>query len=130
MMREWRIASLKNLDRKEEYNGYEKWKEIAFDFIRLTKMYPQQFRIVKYEELNRETNAVMRSLFDFSGIEWNKQTEDFVQASKSSNDNDPYGVFKKDKDNNEWKNKLPEVIKQAILNDPDFTRLNKYYKWE
>ena len=39
-------------------------------------------------------------------------------------------IFKKDKDNNEWKNKLPEVIKQAILNDPDFTRLNKYYKWE
>ncbi|NJL77038.1 MAG: hypothetical protein HC892_20515 [Saprospiraceae bacterium] len=41
-LEEWRYAPSKNLDRKEEFNGFEKWKEVALLFIQLQQVYPEK----------------------------------------------------------------------------------------
>lgn len=129
ILEEWFFAKNKNLDKKEEYNGYNKWKEIAFAFINFQERFSDQFQLIKYEDLNDQTEVVVRKLFDFCNIEWQSQTDQFIKNSKSITDNDPYGIFRKNQTNNEWENKLPMAIQQVILNDPDFISLNNFFKW-
>lgn len=126
---EWRFASKKNLGRKEEYNGYEKWKVLAFGYMRLARDYPDRFRTVVYEDLNLDTTGQLKSLYDFCGLPWSEQTDQFIRSSKSTDNEDPYGVFRKQKRNNEWEGSLPADIENSILTDPDFHRLNSYYRW-
>jgi hypothetical protein len=129
MMNEWRFAHKKNLNKKEEYNGYEKWKTLAFAYKDYAERYPGQFALVKYEDLNDDTEITIKRLFEFTGIEYQKQTERFIATSKTTENDDPYGVFRNNKANNDWKGKLPVNIENEILNDKDFIFLSDYFQW-
>jgi hypothetical protein len=50
---EWRGAPSKNLNRPEEFFGFDKWKESAGAFLRFKTQFPQQFLLVRYDELNK-----------------------------------------------------------------------------
>lgn len=126
---EWRFANKKNGNRKEEYNGYEKWKELAFLYMALQERFPQQFNIVVYEDLNLHTEMRLKELYAFCNLPWHLQTAQFIEYSKSKENGDPYSVFKKQKVNNNWRGSLSYEIEIAIMNDPDFARLNDYYQW-
>jgi len=126
---EWRNAEKKNAGKLEEYNGYEKWKELAFLYKQLASEFPNKFYIIKYEDLNTKSEFEVRKLFDFVNLEWNKQTEDFIRMSKETNSDDPYGVYRANQENYKWKNELDLEIAGAILTDKDYLDLNKYYKW-
>jgi hypothetical protein len=129
IVNEWRFARKKNLNRQEEYNGYEKWKELAFAYKDYAERFATQFTIIKYEDLNLNTEIIIKKLFEFAGIEWQNQTEEFITTSKTTESDDPYGVFRMNKINNDWMGKLPLKIENEILNDPDFILLNKHYQW-
>jgi len=113
---EWRGAPSKNQNRPEEFFGFDKWKESAEAFLRFKSQFPQQFILVRYDELNRAPLDTTRKLFDFCGLEVCGQVEDFLSASKSRHDSDPYSVFRAKASDDRWQGVLPdEIVKQIML---------------
>lgn len=126
---EWRFAPKKNLNKSEEFNGYEKWKEAAFLFLELRKRYPEQFYLVNYDSLLTTKEAVVKDLFKFCDLEMTSQTLNFLNKSSENNDADAYSVFKKKSVDDKWQTELPQYIIDEIKADEYFKELNKIFKW-
>jgi hypothetical protein len=92
---EWRFAPAKNLGRPEEFYGYEGWKSSALLFERLQAKAPDRFRVVRYADLVEAPRATVSSLFEFAGLPFTAEVEAFIDLSTSTQDDDPYGVFRK-----------------------------------
>ena len=126
---QWQNAPLKNQNKPEEFNGYEKWKEAAFLFLNLKKEFPKRVCIVQYEKLLQEPISEVERIFLFSGLNFHQQTVDFIRSSTSTNHEDAYSVFKKKEQDDAWKTQLPQYIIREIKDDPDFWRLNRMFHW-
>lgn len=112
---EWRWAPSKNQNRPEEFYGFDKWKESAEAFLRFKIKFPQQFLLVCYDELNRAPLDTTRKLFDFCGLQVCDQVRDFLDASKSRHDPDPYSVFRAKASDDRWQDVLPDEIAKKIM---------------
>jgi len=126
---EWRFAPLKNLNKPEEFNGFEKWKEVTFLFLKLQKEYPKRFYLIQFENLLKETVAEVEKLFRFVGLELTEQTLDFIKASQSKHEPDSYSVFKQKSNDDNWKKELSSYIIDEIKQDQEFQVLNKHFNW-
>lgn len=91
---EWRYAETKNAGRPENWYGFERWKELSYLFLDLYSAHKDRFRLLQYEDMVADPLATSRALFDFCGLPLSTQTESFLEASTSSDDHDPYGVFR------------------------------------
>jgi hypothetical protein len=72
--------------------------------------------IVRYEDLCVNPVYISQSLFDFAGLDWNKQTESFVKATTDFSGAERfYGVFRNAKTSpHKWRNELtPGEIDQV-----------------
>ena len=117
IQKEWRDAPSKNDGKKELYFGYSKWKEAMRMFVDLARRYPKQFVLLKYDSLLHAPHATMRNLFDFCGLGWDKQVEDFIVQSQSKNDENPNLVYKIKVHDKAWVNVLPGDIAATIEQD-------------
>lgn len=126
---EWKLASKKNNNRKEEYNGYVKWKEVAFLFLELKQFHPENFYLINYDELLSNTHECVEKLFHFCNLKLEKQTLEFIYPNKKINQADAYSVFKTKSSDDAWANKLPQFIIDEIRNDKEFIQLNEIFKW-
>ncbi len=123
---EWLYAPSKNAGKREEYNGYAKWKEAALLFLKLANKYPNNVRLVCYEDLIKNPLEVTKQLFDFCHLNLTTQTTDFLKSSTSVNQSDPYSVFKtKTIKDNHW-HSLPLEIINYIKKDLANTQLEKF----
>jgi len=112
---EWRKAPSKNQNRPEEFFGFDKWKESAEAFLRFESQFPQQFLLVRYDELNRAPLETTKKLFKFCVLEVSGQVEDFLSASKSRHDSDPYSVYRAKASDDRWLGVLPDEIAKQIM---------------
>jgi len=126
---EWRFAPKKNLNAPEEFYGYEKWKEVVILFERLQARYPNQFYLLHYDDLLQHKMETITNIFSFCNLDVPQQTTDFIHQSSSVKQVDAYSVFKEKKNDDGWKQDLPEYIIEAITTDPVFLELNKKYNW-
>ncbi|MFZ4451740.1 sulfotransferase family protein [Salibacterium aidingense] len=111
--KEWYFGIKKNNFRPEEYYGFLKWKEVAAMFLELKKSFPEQFKLIRYEDLVNQTESVVRDVFKFTNIKVEQQTIDFIDESKIVHQDDVYSVFKGNKNLDEWKEELdPHIIHQ------------------
>lgn len=129
-LEEWRYAPSKNQGRPEEFNGYEKWKEVAFLFLELKERHEDRFFLLTYESFNATPKAVARKLFSFAGLSWQKQTEEFLKESTSTSVDAPYGVFREQPQNYRHTDDIHPDIKKTILSDSEFRALLKRYSWD
>lgn len=111
---EWRKAPSKNLGRPEEFFGFDKWKNSTEAFLRYSARYPDQFMLVRYDELNRAPLETTARVFEFCDLEVCSQVEEFLVASKSRHDPDPYSVFRAKANDNHWQGVLPDEIVRQI----------------
>lgn len=123
---EWRFAPKKNQNKIEEFNGYEKWKEVTSLFLSLKVKHPNQFKLVEYNDLLSDTESVVKDLFVFSNLEITKSTLDFIKQSKQKEVSDAYSVFKTRQVDDKWKTQLKTEIIDYINNDLKGTELEKY----
>jgi Sulfotransferase domain len=126
---EWKNAGLKNKSQKEEFYGYNKWKEVANLFLSLKEKYPKRFFLLEYKELLNRTEEAVKDLFNFSGIEFSKQTAEFLSLSKKKDlSNDAYSVYRVNQVDDKWKTDLPKEIIESIDTDLKGSELEKYNK--
>lgn len=69
---EWLDAPKKNLNKPEEFNGYNKWKEATTLFLKLNKEFPEQVIIITYNQLLSNTLKTVKQLFDFTNLKMGK----------------------------------------------------------
>ncbi len=64
--------------------------------------------VVRYRDLVHDPDAVTKTLFNFTGLDWNAQTERFIRVSSTSNLPDSYyQVYKNSVDSlNKWRRQL------------------------
>lgn len=74
-----------------------------------------QVLTIRYEDVCSEPIAMTRRMFEFTGLDWQPQTERFVLASTQANDSDYYSVFKNPRASAErWRTELsPQVIERV-----------------
>lgn len=126
MEEEWRYAPSKNLNKPEEFNGFEKWKEVSLLFEQLRKEFPNQFYLVNYKNLLINTLDTVTELFNFVGLTVKDQTFQFLNKSRKANVLDAYGVYKNKENDREWVDNLPDFIVKEIIEDLNGTSLEKY----
>ena len=111
---EWRYALKKNLNKSEEFFGYEKWKEVYFIFKELEREYKDRFLLVRYDDLIGDTVNHVKKIFKFCDMEINEQTYSFIQRSNSSGKESVYSVYRDKKQDINWVSTLDKVIQSMI----------------
>lgn len=127
-LEEWRFAPKKNFNNPEEFNGFEKWKEVTLLFLRLEKEFPNQFKIVYYNSLLNETENTMRGLFQFCNLPFTEETKNFIEESQIKENKDAYSVYKTKMNDDEWKDLLNPIIIEEIKKELMNTEFEKYCK--
>ena len=112
---EWRFAIKKNQFRKEEFYGYNKWKEVFFLFNNLSHKYPEQFKIVWYDKLLSNKIKYAKEIFSFCDLDFNNQTHNFIE--NTDHNDGVYSVFKNKLDDFKWKSNLNKKIISQITED-------------
>lgn len=126
-LEEWRYAHKKNLNKIEEFNGFDKWKDVTAMFLKLEKKFPHQFKIVYYNDLLNETENTIKELFQFCNLLLTETTKKFIIESQLKENTDAYSVYKIKKDDHNWKDKLNPTIIKEIEKELINTEFEKYY---
>ena len=120
---EWRSAQAKNLGRPEEFNGFDRWKEAARLFLRLSQERPEKCRLLRYRDLVADPLGETESVFDWVGLQPTTQSTAFIRESTSRHVEDAYAVHKIKNDDQRWRKDLHPAIADAILSDIKDTEL-------
>lgn len=123
---EWRYALRKNLNNPEEFNGYEKWKQAANVFLHLKGRYPSRVHVAKYASFLSRPVEETRKLFDHVGLAMTDSTLEFLRESTTTPGSGPYGVFRADQRDDQWKEALDPRITREIIEDLEGTPLEEY----
>ena len=124
--KEWRFGTCKNEGRPEHFYGFYKWKEVTHLHLDLQDKYPDQVYIVKYEDLVDNPVLYTERIFDFTGLEYTKQTETFLNTCHSFHNQDVFSVFKTPDVKERWKSELDPYIANEIIDDITGTRLARF----
>ncbi|XP_045131714.1 carbohydrate sulfotransferase 1-like isoform X2 [Portunus trituberculatus] len=74
----------------------------------LGQLYPQRFKMLKYEDLATDPQTVIKNLMDFLGLEYSVETAQFVKENTEQDVNSPWSIKRKSSDRvNLWKKQLP-----------------------
>lgn len=123
---EWQYANKKNLNRPEEFFGYEKWKEVVLLFQKLKEQYSGRFYLLKYDLLLNDTLKEVENIFNFCGIKMTSQTRSFLKNSSQKNQEDTYSVYKQKTTDDSWKKSLNPIIIDEISKDLKNYGLQEY----
>ncbi|QBQ54493.1 sulfotransferase [Nitrosococcus wardiae] len=127
-LEEWRYALKKNLNKPEEFNGYEKWKEAALIFHRLKEQYPNRVHIMRYEDFLSMPIEQTKFLYESIGLELTESTIDFLSKSMNTENSDPYSVYRTNQNDNSWRMELNPHIAEGIQADLQGSELEIYIK--
>lgn len=124
---EWEFATKKNQNRPEEFNGYQKWKEVSALFELLQKRFPKQFYLLNYIDLLKDKNQTVNKIFDFCELKVGSQTKEFLQSSSSiDKSSEAYSVYRIKRKDDNWKGIIKQSIQEAIEKDLKDSPLKKY----
>jgi hypothetical protein len=126
VLQEWRYALKKNLNKPEEFNGYEKWKEATNIFSHLKKQYPDRVYLIEYQKLLTSTITEVENLFKFCKLPLTEQTKNFIAQSSSYQNNNAYSVYRLNQNDNNWETSLEQQIIDEIVADLKDTELEVF----
>lgn len=129
-LEEWRYAPKKNLNKPEEFNGYEKWKESTLLFHQLKRQYPCRVHLLNYASFLSDRLGRTTEMFTSIGLPLTDSTKRFLELSSNQPNNDPYSVYRQNHSDNKWKEELNPIIADQIISDVEGTDLQRYIDFE
>ena len=117
-------ANKKNQGKQEEYFGLNKWVETTLLFEYLQETYPNNFYLLKYEDLCRNTVDEVKRLYSFVGLEYGEQTQQFLTDKKEVEGT--YSVIKNKSEAQLTKVELPDDITKTITRIISKNNLTQY----
>lgn len=124
-MEEWRTGHCRK-NGPGEFWGFDDWKKVTSQALELSRQYPRRFRILRYEELVLDTKKFTKELFNFFGIAYEKQTDDFIRLSQSRHDDNRRSVFKNPGLKKNWQGGLDPSIVSTCLEELAGTELEQF----
>lgn len=124
---EWRKGACRKTE-VGEFWGFDDWKYVNSQALRLEKKYPDRFQVIRYEELIKDTANSVKALFLGLGIPYDSQTDEFIRLSRSKHDTNKRSVYKKTASDEEWVNSLDPKIISTCLDELRGTELEKFLK--
>lgn len=122
---EWRTGNCRKTG-LGEFWGFDDWKKVNLQALRLSKQYPLQFKILRYEDLVKDTEKYTQEIFEYFQIAYEKQTQDFLEQSRSKHDSNKRSVFKDPQLNVNWKTMLDSSIVSQCLEELKGTELEQF----
>ncbi|WP_415716606.1 sulfotransferase family protein [Maridesulfovibrio sp.] len=122
ILSEWEFAQSINEFSPDQYFGFNRWKEANMMFLHLHRQYPEKVHIINYKDLVSDCRKQTEILFQFAGIKFESQTDEFISASQQTNKSGEYSVYK----SGARTTILPEQITNRIREQLNGTILEKY----
>lgn len=92
---EWRTGACRKGGGGEgEYWGFDDWRLTASLFLELSEALPETTRLLRYEEIDENPEAVAASIFAWLGLEMEAQTLAFLRLSRRNHSDHPRAVFR------------------------------------
>lgn len=126
-LEEWRTGKCRK-NGPGEFWGFDDWKKVTTQALSLSEQYPDRHKIVRYENLVKNTENQARELFQFLHIPFEKQSLDFIALSQSRHDDNKHSVFKKAELKDKWEKKLDIAIIEQCMNEIRDTALEQFKK--
>tara|TARA_R110001592_G_scaffold363300_1_gene683442 strand:- start:25260 stop:26090 length:831 start_codon:yes stop_codon:yes gene_type:complete len=126
-MKEWRMGKCRKMG-PGEYWGFDDWKKVTLEALRLSKQYPDRYKIIRYENLVKNTESLTRELFDFFQLPYENQSDEFIKLSHSRHDDHKHSVFKDPNLKDKWEKMLDPTIISACLDEIRGTELEYFTK--
>jgi len=121
---EWRSGACRKAA-KEEYWGFNDWLEV----MQLHQYYEKQnrnFKIFQYENIVKNIKTETEQMLEFTGLNLNRQTLEFIKDCQTRNDADPYSVYKNIETAFKWKTALEKSIQKEIIQETYHNGLSRY----
>jgi Sulfotransferase family len=109
-----------------EFWGFDDWKKVTSQALKLSRQYPDRHRIVRYEDLVRNPELQAKKLFRYLQIPFDEQTRDFIALSQGRHDAHKHSVFKNPELRDRWEDKLDASIITACMNEIRGTELEQF----
>ncbi|PCJ83904.1 MAG: sulfotransferase family protein [Thiotrichaceae bacterium] len=122
---EWRTGLCRKTG-PGEFWGFDDWKKVNAQALQLAELYPDRFKILRYENLVQDTRKCTKEIFEYLNIIYEKQTDDFIDLSHSKHDANKRSVFKEPVVNKNWLTMLDPSIISACLNEIKGTNLEQF----
>lgn len=126
-MDEWRSGNCRKTG-PGEFWGFDDWKSVTAQAVSLSEQYPNRHRIVRYEDLVKDTQRQARELFEFLQIPFEEQTLNFIELSHSRHDEHKHSVFKRPEKKAKWETKLDPAIIAQCLSEIRGTALEQFLR--
>ncbi len=113
---EWRCGRHRKTAREESW-GFDDWMAVSRQYLRLQRSSPARVHILVYEKLVSDPREEVRRLFDFCNLDWNPQTDEFLDQCHDEAHPSEYAVFKKPQVSDRWRTELDPRIACPILDE-------------
>jgi len=113
---DWLNGEDKNMGIRENYFGFNKWRETHDEFVRLKEQYKDNVYLVRYEDLVKDPLEEIRKLFLFCNLVLTQETKNFIYLSTSTTNDYDYSVFKNKEQMSITTTNLSAEITQHINN--------------
>ncbi|WP_415391188.1 sulfotransferase family protein [Porticoccus sp. Uisw_050_02] len=124
-LEEWKSGACRKVG-VGEFWGFDDWKKVTTNALRLTEQYPDRHKIIRYENIVANTTLYVEEMFDFFNLPLQDSTIDFIKLSRSKHDNHQHSVFKKPQLIENWRGQLDSKIVQECLNEIEGTELEQF----
>jgi hypothetical protein len=112
---EWMDAPSKNLNRKEEYNGFLKWLEVSKLFYQLKLKFPEKFHVISYFNLKTKPFEELRNIMNFIGMETHGNQLQYLNSQKNNYNYDYRSVLNNKQEGKNWENFINITVRNEIL---------------
>lgn len=126
---EWRIAKCRKTG-IEEFWGFNDWIYLTKKYFMLQKEFPNNVKVVFYEDLVKDVLVTTKSMFDFVNLDILDQTKEFINISQDYHNNSEYSVYKNSHVMYQWKEELNPIIINEIKKDLKKNKLETYFNFD
>lgn len=99
---EWKTGCCRKTN-NGEFWGFDDWVNVTAQAVKLSDVFPQQHKIIRYEELVRNPNEVINALCEFFRLPFSDEMKSFIELSHSRHDSHKHSVFKDPTKINNWR---------------------------
>jgi hypothetical protein len=122
---EWKSGKCRKTG-EGEYWGFDDWKLLTAQYLDFEERYPDNVKVISYEDLVRHSHDVTQEMFEFAGMEFSEEAKKFLNFSQSTHSDHTRAVFKSKDVKDRWKLQLAPEIIDAIRKELNGSDLEKY----
>lgn len=124
-LKEWRTGACRKTG-FGEFWGFDDWKWVTRQHLRLERELPARVIIEKYEDLVDNLFEETKRLFAFAELDYTEQTNDFLKQCNAVHLANEYAVFKNPSVKDRWRKELQPEICETILEEIRGTELGRF----